>query len=155
MISVSKGKWRIWDSPGRADAVLSCFLPYISGPHYLHGWTLTLLWISNNIHYKVWSTLTYRFTNFNGCFISHLVDMWFLFYNGIEIKPGLEKGTQVCVPSQSCEAWWRNVSSAVSSLPQTLLLEYKNPITIWITIQTYTHWKCMRQKCIEKHWMIL
>ena len=41
-------------------------------PHYWHGLTLILAWISNRIHYKGWNEITYPFPNFNGA----TVDVW-------------------------------------------------------------------------------
>ena len=43
-------------------------------PFYLNGSTLSLAWISNNIHnmYKVWDEITYPFTNYN----SSAIEVW-------------------------------------------------------------------------------
>ena len=42
------------------------------GPFHYHRLPLVLVWISNNIHYKVWDEITYPFPNFNGC----AVEVW-------------------------------------------------------------------------------
>ena len=67
------------------------------GLFYQHGFTLNPPWISNYIHYKMWSEIAYPFLNFNSTTVEvkngkaissrTLPGVWLLIHAGIKVNP--------------------------------------------------------------------